>query len=84
MAKDKSTGQNAEEQAASETQQSAAQVEVRMLVDHAVGKCNTVQSLSQEDASGLIAAGVADDNPAAVAYAKSIAKAAQASDEPLE
>ena len=52
-------------------------IKVRVLVDTHIGgtqvRCNDVLELDDAAAKDAVAAGWADDNPAAVAYAESIA-----------
>ncbi len=55
-----------------------APVEVRVLSDHLDFVSNSVATLSATDAAAAVAAGWADADPAAVAYAKALAKKAQA------
>lgn len=47
-------------------------IEVRVLVDSGDYAVNTVADLTPEAAAAAVAEGWADDNPAAVAYAKSL------------
>lgn len=54
-------------------------VEVRMLVDYrdadTLHPANSVPALDADTAAAYVAAGIADDDPEAVAYAKSLASA---------
>lgn len=50
---------------------------LRVLRDHEEHKANDVISLGADAAAGAVAEGWADDNAAAVAYARSIAKPAE-------
>jgi len=45
---------------------------VRILVDCHLGKCNHVAEMSGEAAAIAVSEGLADDSPAAVAYAESL------------
>lgn len=56
-----------------ETSIGPAVVKVRILTNCAFGQVDTVQTLSAEDAQQAVAAGLADDNPDAVAYAETLA-----------
>lgn len=51
-------------------------VRVRLLYDCAHGRCNDVVTLPAAEAESAIADGSADADPAAVAYAESLAAAA--------
>jgi uncharacterized protein with GYD domain len=48
-------------------------VKVRILTTCTFGQVDTVQILSADDAQQAVAAGLADDNPDAVAYAETLA-----------
>lgn len=56
-------------------------VKARVLVECSLGKPNDVVTLSEAEAKSAQADGIADANPAAVAYAEKLARAANASDE---
>lgn len=51
----------------------AGDVRVRLLCDCAHGRCNDVVILSADEADIVVANGDADADPAAVAYAESLA-----------
>ncbi|MGQ5524260.1 hypothetical protein ACUHMQ_13515 [Chitinimonas sp. PSY-7] len=46
-------------------------VPVRLLVDSPYGKANTVIDLAEKDVASAVKAGLADNDPEAVAYARS-------------
>jgi hypothetical protein len=48
------------------------EVQVRLLVDSALGKCNDVVTLDKASAAAAVKSGDADDNADAVAYALSL------------
>ena len=50
----------------------SGKVKVRILIDCAAGRCNTVVEVDAEAARDLVANGEADDTPAAVAYVESL------------
>lgn len=50
----------------------SGKIKVRILVDCAAGKCNTVVEVDASEAHSLVANGEADDSAAAVAYAESL------------
>lgn len=54
--------------------QAEGEVEVRMLVDHQGQMCGAVAVVDADTAKAWVAAGVADDHPDAVAYARSLEK----------
>ena len=56
------------------------QVKVRVLADCAYGKPNDVAVLSDADAKQAVADGIADADPAAVAYAEGLATDTAAAD----
>jgi len=49
-------------------------VEVRVLLDCNVGKCNVLAMVRAAEVDALRAAGAVDDDPAAVAYVKGISQ----------
>lgn len=57
------------------TAKPAGAVKVRVIADHADHKINDVVTMTADDAKTAVAAGWADADPAAVAYAESIAPA---------
>lgn len=48
------------------------EVEVRMLVEHQGHPCNSVQLVDPDTAAAWVGAGIADDSPEAIEYAKSL------------
>lgn len=61
---------------ASDDAKATGKTKVRVLADHDDHKANDVLSLSAAEAKIAVAAGWADDNPAAVKYAEGLKKAA--------
>lgn len=56
--------------------------EARALVDiEGVGKCGSLVVVDSEQVAGLLASGMIDTDPGAVAYAKSLAAGAEAPSE---
>ena len=65
----------ADKKAADEKAAAAKKTKVRVIIDHAEHRIDDVVALLPEDAAAAVAAGWADDHPAAVKYAESLTKA---------